>query len=157
MVAIRRRDGRGDHGAAIVFCSCGLPVPAGVIAVAVRGICVTACPTATWRSYSAARGIARGPGDGLSVGSDVHGGSSSARRERFGIFSGDRWFVDETYGKIAGRWTYLCRAVNQHGQAVDVLVSVCRDRASARAFFAHALSSAIRPVELTTDRAPTYP
>ena len=29
---------------------------------------------------------------------------------------GDRWFVDETYVKVAGRWTYLYRAVDQHRQ-----------------------------------------
>jgi transposase-like protein len=29
---------------------------------------------------------------------------------------GDRWFVDETYVKVAGRWTYLYRAIDQHGQ-----------------------------------------
>jgi transposase-like protein len=41
----------------------------------------------------------------------------------------DRWFVDETYVKVAGRWTYLYRAVEQHGQVIDVLLSarrVCR-------------------------------
>jgi IS6 family transposase len=27
--------------------------------------------------------------------------------------AGDRWFVDETYVKVAGRWTYLYRAVDQ--------------------------------------------
>ena len=37
--------------------------------------------------------------------------------------TGDRWFVDETYVKVAGRWTYLYRAVDQHGQVIDVLVS----------------------------------
>ena len=26
--------------------------------------------------------------------------------------TGDRWFVDETYVKVAGRWTYLYRAVD---------------------------------------------
>jgi IS6 family transposase len=36
---------------------------------------------------------------------------------------GDRWFVDETYLKIAGRWSYLYRAVDQHGQVIDVLLS----------------------------------
>jgi len=35
--------------------------------------------------------------------------------------TGDRWFVDETYVKVAGRWTYLYRAVDQHGQVIDVL------------------------------------
>ena len=40
---------------------------------------------------------------------------------------GDRWFVDETYVKVAGRWTYLYRAIDQHGQVIDVMLSVRRD------------------------------
>src|ERR1035438_4277622 len=36
---------------------------------------------------------------------------------------GDRWFADETYVKVAGRWTYLYRAIDQHGQVIDVLLS----------------------------------
>ena len=47
---------------------------------------------------------------------------------------GGRWLVDETYVKVAGRWTYLYRAVDQHGQVVDVLVSTRRDAAAARRF-----------------------
>ena len=47
--------------------------------------------------------------------------------------TGDRWFVDETYVKAAGRWTYLYRAVDQHGQVIDVLVAERRDAAAARA------------------------
>ena len=34
---------------------------------------------------------------------------------------GDLWFADETYVKVAGRWTYLYRAIAQHGQVIDVL------------------------------------
>jgi hypothetical protein len=30
--------------------------------------------------------------------------------------AGDRWFVDETYLRVAGRWVYLYRAIDQHGQ-----------------------------------------
>jgi transposase-like protein len=71
--------------------------------------------------------------------------------------TGDRWFVDETYVKVAGRWTYLYRAVDQHGQVIDVLVSHRRDGATARAFFARALTHGPAPVEVTTDRAPVYP
>ncbi len=72
--------------------------------------------------------------------------------------TGDRWFVDETYVKVAGRWTYLYRAVDQHGQVIDVLVSTRRDAAAARAFFTRALTlAAASPVEVTTDRAPVYP
>jgi hypothetical protein len=31
--------------------------------------------------------------------------------------------VDETYVKVAGRWPYLYRAVDQYGQVIDVLLS----------------------------------
>ena len=71
--------------------------------------------------------------------------------------AGDRWFVDETYVKVASRWTYLYRAVDQHGQVIDVLVSRRRDAAAARSFFARALQQAPAPVEVVTDRAPAYP
>ena len=46
--------------------------------------------------------------------------------------AGDRWFVDETYVKVAGRWRYLYRAVDQYGQVIDVLLSEQRDTAAAR-------------------------
>jgi IS6 family transposase len=36
---------------------------------------------------------------------------------------GDRWFVDETYVKVAGQWRYVYRAVDQFGQVIDVFVS----------------------------------
>ena len=47
---------------------------------------------------------------------------------------GDRWYVDETYVKVAGRWRYVYRAVDQYGQIIDVLVSPRRDLRSARRF-----------------------
>jgi transposase-like protein len=70
---------------------------------------------------------------------------------------GDRWFVDETYVKVAGRWRYLYRAIDQHGQVIDVPLSARRDLASAREFFTRALRAGTVPVEVTTDRAPVYP
>ena len=54
--------------------------------------------------------------------------------------TGDRWFVDETYVKVAGRWRYLYRAVDQYGQVIDVLLSEQRDTAAARRFFTRALA-----------------
>ena len=69
----------------------------------------------------------------------------------------DRWFADETYVKVAGRWTYLYRAIDQHGQVIDVLLSRRRDLAAARRFFIRALRAGTVPVEVTTDRAPAYP
>ena len=53
--------------------------------------------------------------------------------------------------------TYLYRALDQHGQVIDVLVSERRDGPAARAFFTRALKSAPSPGEVTTDRAPVYP
>jgi transposase-like protein len=36
---------------------------------------------------------------------------------------GDRWWVDETYVKVSGRWRYVYRAIDQFGQVIDVYVS----------------------------------
>lgn len=67
---------------------------------------------------------------------------------------GDRWYVDETYVRIAGRLRYVYRVVDQHGQIIDVLVSARRDLLAARRFFARALRSHVEPVEVVTNRAP---
>jgi transposase, IS6 family len=67
---------------------------------------------------------------------------------------GDRWFVDETYVKVAGRWRYVYRAVDQHGQIIDVYVSPTRDTRAARRFFETALGDHGEPVEVVTDSAP---
>ena len=71
---------------------------------------------------------------------------------------GDRWFVDETYVKVGGVWRYVYRAVDQHGQVIDVLVSKRRDADAARRFFARALTTLkVTPTEVVTDEAPIYP
>jgi transposase-like protein len=70
---------------------------------------------------------------------------------------GDRWFADETYVKVAGRWVYLYRAIDQFGQVIDVLVSEKRDLAATRRFFIRALRHGTHPTEVTTDRAQAYP
>jgi transposase-like protein len=71
---------------------------------------------------------------------------------------GARWFVDEAYVKVNGVWRYVYRAVDQHGQVVDVLLSARRDAAAARRFFARALQALkVIPSEVVTDAAPVYP
>ncbi|MCP4966051.1 MAG: DDE-type integrase/transposase/recombinase [bacterium] len=45
----------------------------------------------------------------------------------------------------------MYRAVDQHGQVIDIYVSKRRNIAAARHFFATALSSHGRPAEVTTD------
>src|SRR3954468_16487983 len=58
---------------------------------------------------------------------------------------GDRWFVDETYVKVAGVWRYVHRAVDQFGQVIDVYVSERRDLAAAQRFFEVVLGNHGRP------------
>jgi transposase-like protein len=71
---------------------------------------------------------------------------------------GDRWQVDEAYVKVAGRWRYVYRAIDQSGQVIDVFVSARRDAKAARRFFQRAIGTTkVMPTEVATDRAPTYP
>ncbi len=67
---------------------------------------------------------------------------------------GFRWFVDETYVKVSGRWRYVYRAVDDHGQVIDVMVSPRRDIAAARRFFSTAITAHGAPEEVVTDLAP---
>ena len=66
---------------------------------------------------------------------------------------GGRWFVDETYVKVAGTWRYVYCAVDQHGQVIDVFVSPRRNIPAARTFFTKALTGHGEPDEVITDLA----
>ena len=67
--------------------------------------------------------------------------------------------VDETYLRIAGKWTYLYRAVDSTGATIDFLLSVNRDAGAAKCFFQKALrsSSHPRPRVINVDGNPSYP
>ena len=45
------------------------------------------------------------------------------------------WRCDETYLRVAGKWTYLYRAVDSTGATIDFLLSTKRDAAAAKRFF----------------------
>jgi IS6 family transposase len=75
----------------------------------------------------------------------------AARPSRHSV--GDRWFVDETYVRVAGAWRYVYRAVDQHGQVIDVNVSKRRNVDAATRFFETMLAGRDRPREVTTDLA----
>jgi transposase, IS6 family len=68
---------------------------------------------------------------------------------------GHRRLADETHVKVAGQRTYLYRAIDQHGQVIDVLQSERRDLPAARRFLTQALRAGTVPAEVTTDRAPS--
>jgi len=71
---------------------------------------------------------------------------------------GDRWHVDETYVKVAGKWMYLYRAVDQFGQVIHRFASTRGDRETARRLVQHArATTGVVPAEVITDRAPTSP
>ena len=65
--------------------------------------------------------------------------AEAARPCRHGI--DDRWQVDETYVRVAGRWRYVYRAVDQSGQVIDVFVSARRDAKAAHRFFERAIGT----------------
>jgi transposase, IS6 family len=70
---------------------------------------------------------------------------------------GQRWSVDETYVKVAGRWGYVYRAIDEHGQVIEVLFREHRDTEAA-AFFHSALeNTGVTPHTVTTDKAAAYP
>src|SRR5215208_8064463 len=81
--------------------------------------------------------------------------AEAARPCRHGV--GDRWQVDETYVKVAGKWRYVYRAIDQFGQVIDVFVTLQRDAKTARRFFERAFNTTkVLPVEVaTTERQPT--
>ena len=61
---------------------------------------------------------------------------------------GGRWQVDETYVKVAGRWRYVYRAIDQFGQVIDVLIAERRDARAAYRFFQQAIRmTKVLPIE----------
>ena len=71
---------------------------------------------------------------------------------------GQRWSIDETYIRVAGRWSYAFRAIDEDGQVIDVYVSATRDTAAATTFLTRAVESTeVTPTVATTDKAAIYP
>jgi transposase, IS6 family len=51
------------------------------------------------------------------------------------------WFMDETYVRVAGRWMYLFRAVDNRGDTVNFYLSETRDRDVAKRLLQTALAN----------------
>jgi transposase-like protein len=68
-----------------------------------------------------------------------------------------RWYVDEVFMFRVAEKRYLYRAVDQHGQVIDVLLCEHRDLAAAEAFFRRALAtSALVPTTIVSDHHQAY-
>jgi transposase-like protein len=79
------------------------------------------------------------------------------RRKRKGKV-GHRWYVDETYLKVNGKWCYLYRAIDRDGNLVDSMLSATRDMDAAQRFFGSAQSMVnATPTQVTTDGYDSYP
>src|ERR1700760_1439424 len=83
--------------------------------------------------------------------------SRLCRRELRG--TNGSWRVDETYIRVAGKWSYLYRAVDSTGDTIDFLLSPKRDANAAKCFFQRALGSPNppRPRVINVDGNPAYP
>lgn len=80
----------------------------------------------------------------------------AARPQRHPV--GRTWRVDEPYIRLAGKWTYIERAIDHDGQVVDVYFSKRRNAAAAEAFFTRAMAETeVTPTQVTTDKAKCYP
>lgn len=61
------------------------------------------------------------------------------------------WRMDETYIKVKGQWRYLYRAVDQHGQTIDFLLTQERDEQAAKHFLTKAIRRHGVPEKITID------
>jgi putative transposase len=70
---------------------------------------------------------------------------------------GDKWHLDEVFVRINDKLRYLWRAVDQHGNVLDVLVQSHRNAAAAKRFFRKLLKG-LRyvPRVLVTDKLGSY-
>nr|EJI98381.1 integrase core domain protein [Rhodococcus sp. JVH1] len=70
---------------------------------------------------------------------------------------GDKWHLDEVFMRIDGEQRYLWRAVDQHGNVLDVLVQSRRNAKAAKRFFRKLLKG-VRyvPRVLVTDKLSSY-
>jgi IS6 family transposase len=69
------------------------------------------------------------------------------------------WRVDETYVKVRGKWTYLYRALDKHGNTIDFYLSPTRSAKAAKRFLGKALNGLKaweKPEVINTDKAPSY-
>jgi transposase-like protein len=83
--------------------------------------------------------------------------ADTLRQKRRGAV-GTNWYVDETYIKVQGRWSYLYRAIDQAGNLIDAQLRNTHDLAAAEAFFRSVWRvTGVVPARITTDGHDAYP
>jgi putative transposase len=81
----------------------------------------------------------------------------AARLRRWRPRPGDKWHLDEVFVTINGTTHYLWRAVDQHGNVLDILVQSRRNAVAAKKFFRRLLKG-LRyvPRVIVTDKLASY-
>jgi putative transposase len=78
----------------------------------------------------------------------------SIRRDRPSV--GDKWHLDEVVISIRGKKHWLWRAVDQHGNALEILVQSCRNTKAAKRFMRKLMKQYGVPRVLITDKLRSY-
>jgi transposase-like protein len=135
----------------------GYRFPDDIIALAVRWYLRFRLSYADLAELLAERGVVVDPStivDGVQPFTPLYQEAQRSRRRRVG----QCWSIDETYIRIAGRWCYAFRAIDEEGQVIDVYVSPTRDTAAATTFLTQAVESTeVTPTVATTDKLAIYP
>src|SRR3712207_3783271 len=66
-----------------------------------------------------------------------------------------KWHIDQTYIKVRGRWTYLYRAIDSHGDTVEFWFSERRNLTAVKRFLSKALRRHGRPERIVIDGSQT--
>ncbi|EFH80902.1 IS6 family transposase [Ktedonobacter racemifer] len=70
---------------------------------------------------------------------------------------GDKWHLDEVFLTIKGKRQYLWRAIDQHGNVLDILVQSRRNKQAAKKFFRKLLKGLeYAPRVIITDKLASY-
>jgi len=135
----------------------GHRVPAEVIAHAVRRYLRVALRFRDVEELLAERGISASH-ETVRRWVATCGAHSAEERRRRRVQVGRTWHLDEMGVRIGGRLCWLWRAVDEHGQTLDVLLQASRDTAAAERFFRRLLAVAdgIAPARITTDKRGSY-
>jgi len=136
---------------------CGYRFPDDIIALAVRWYLRFRLPYAAIAELLVEQGVHVDPSsvyEWVQQFTPLYKDAARPHRHRVGT----RWAVDETYIRLAGRWVYAYRAIDEHGQVIDVYLSETRATVAATAFVAQAIARTdVRPRRVTTDKAAAYP
>lgn len=76
-----------------------------------------------------------------------------SRFQKTKLAVGKKWFMDETYVKVAGEWCYLFRAVDSDGRTIDFYFSKRRNKAAAYKFLKKAVKNNGLPVKVNIDKS----